>query len=236
VKTLYSILGVGVDASAEEITVGYQRMLAMYPEPMLLDDERRGQLVALREAYATLSDPVRRSLYDQQRRLSMQSPYRGDPASSRSMAIKEVKVSGAVSLIKILAAGVIVIVALLVYTSHNKEQQRLRLEKEREVELKRIQIEEERQQLVAAEHEARLARQKQTEQAAAEERFRRESQQAIREAESRQRQFDREEEARRRQEASERKQLERDAEYQRQRAQQDLDRQAARLRALARSR
>lgn len=235
-KTLYAMLGVGAEASAEEIAAGYQRMLAMYPDAAVLDDERRGQLVALREAYATLSDPVRRSLYDQQRRLALQSAYRGDSASSHSTAIEEVKVSGTFSLIKIAVAGIIVIVALAMCSANNREQQRLRLEKEREVELKRIQIEEERQRLAALEQQARIERQERLDRAAAEERFRRESQQAIRDADSRQRQFDREEESRRRQEASEKKQQERDAEYQRQRAQQDLDRQAARMRALAHSR
>lgn len=242
-KSLYSILGVGADASAEEIAASYQRILAMYPETMLPEDERQVQLVASREAYATLSDPVKRNLYDQQRRMASQSPRRGDTASPCSTAIDEVKVSGAISLFKVLVVGIFIVVALAMCSANNREQQRLKLEKEQEVELRRIQLEEERQKLAALEQQARLERQERMEQAAIEERSRREAQQAIRDVDARERQFQRDseaqqrqEEARRRQEASDRRQQDRDAEYQRQRARQELDQQAARLRALARNR
>lgn len=66
-KTLYDLLEVSQTASPESIAACYRRLQAA--QAALVGDPERGedatnQLIALREAYATLSDPVRRQAYD----------------------------------------------------------------------------------------------------------------------------------------------------------------------------
>ncbi|MFN4324355.1 MAG: DnaJ domain-containing protein [Azonexus sp.] len=66
-KTLYDLLEVSQTASAESIAASYRRLqaaqAALVGDPQCGEDATN-QLIALREAYATLSDPARRQAYD----------------------------------------------------------------------------------------------------------------------------------------------------------------------------
>lgn len=239
-KTLYTILQVSPTATTEEIVAAYQNRLGQLPpDTGMLNAEDTAQRVALREAHATLSDPAKRQLYDQQLMLLAES--RKSAAPFALAADRDQTSGGTLSMLKILLVGAIAIGGLVLYTNHSREQDRLRIEKEREVELKRIEIEQERQRLAEMEQKARLERQERLDQAAIEERNRRESQQALRDAEVRQRQMTRDSETQRRQDLADQRQQERDAEARRlreqqeaARAQQELDRRIARVRNLSR--
>lgn len=239
-KTLYTILQVSPTATVEEISAAYKNWLERLPQDTgVLSAEDVAQRVALREAHATLSDPVKRQLYDQQLILLAESRKSAAPLAS---AIDRDETSGGtLSMLKILLVGAIAIGGLVLYTNHSREQDRLRIEKEREVELKRIELEQERQRLAEMEQKARLERQERLDQAAIEERNRRESQQALRDAEVRERQMARDSETQRRQDLADKRQQERNAEASRLREQQDaararqeLDRSLARVQNLRR--
>lgn len=240
-KTLYTILQVSPTANAECIAVAYQNRLAQLPpDTGVLSAEDTAQRVALREAHATLSDPIKRQIYDQQ--LMSLAESRKSAAPLALAAAGDETSGGTLSMLKILLVGAIAIGGLVLYTNHSREQDRLRIEKEREIELKRIGIEQERQRLAELEQKARLERQERLDQAAIEERNRRESLQALRDTEVRERQMARESEALRRQELADKRQQERNAEASRLREQQDaararqeLDRSLARVQNLRRA-
>lgn len=64
-NTLYDLLEVSQSASAESIAAAYQRLRAGPAEKAAAGDEdATNRLIALREAFSTLSDPARRQRYD----------------------------------------------------------------------------------------------------------------------------------------------------------------------------
>lgn len=66
-KSLYDLLEVSTTASAESITISYQRLHAKFSELQASSEseDATNHLIALREAYSTLSDPARRAAYDE---------------------------------------------------------------------------------------------------------------------------------------------------------------------------
>ncbi|MFN8472368.1 MAG: DnaJ domain-containing protein [Anaerolineae bacterium] len=61
----YDLLSIGSDASSEEIAAARDALLAKYgPHAALADRDALRLMRAIEEAYATLSDPVRRAAYD----------------------------------------------------------------------------------------------------------------------------------------------------------------------------
>jgi colicin import membrane protein len=69
--TLYDILEVSASASPESIRASYERLHEHHASLVAGDDDAANRLVALREAYATLSDPALRQAYD--RKLAMRA-------------------------------------------------------------------------------------------------------------------------------------------------------------------
>jgi len=66
IKTLYTVLGVEPGASQPEIEDAFLRIRAGYPQSKLAaDPSARARFQPLQQAYATLSNPKSRSLYDQ---------------------------------------------------------------------------------------------------------------------------------------------------------------------------
>lgn len=64
-NTLYNLLEVSATASQEGIDASYQRLRAQQVAKQTAGDEdATNRLIALREAYSTLSDPARRQAYD----------------------------------------------------------------------------------------------------------------------------------------------------------------------------
>ncbi|MFC1850413.1 DnaJ domain-containing protein [candidate division CSSED10-310 bacterium] len=61
----YDILGVGPDASAQEIKSAF-RCLAKQYHPDRSDDHQKGRFLDILSAYETLSDTTKRALYDRQ--------------------------------------------------------------------------------------------------------------------------------------------------------------------------
>jgi curved DNA-binding protein CbpA len=64
-RDCYELLGVGPDASAEEIRRAYHRLaFQCHPDRSGGGDEANREMQELNEAYAILSDPIRRRDYD----------------------------------------------------------------------------------------------------------------------------------------------------------------------------
>ena len=64
-NTLYDLLEVSATASPESIAASHQRLRAHFlAQQAAGDEDATNRLIALREAFTTLSDPVRRQAYD----------------------------------------------------------------------------------------------------------------------------------------------------------------------------
>lgn len=64
VKTLYSILGLAPDASSAQIETAYAELLASLGQQGTGQDDHI-RLIAIKEAYSILSDPIKRQVYNQ---------------------------------------------------------------------------------------------------------------------------------------------------------------------------
>lgn len=155
-KSLYSILGVGPDATRDQIETAHAELLATLREVSVSqqDNDHRTRLIAIREAYSILSDPVARQRYNQK----FFAPETSLLSAQNQIAISEATDSGGMR--KILMIGAIVLSGWALYTYNARERDQLRIKHESEVQMKALQLEEERQKLAADEQEASLERQK----------------------------------------------------------------------------
>lgn len=84
-KSLYDLLEVSATASPESIAVSYRRLQAKFAELQSSSDseDATNQLIALREAYSTLSSPERRAAYDDKlaARTTAEQSQDGEPRS-----------------------------------------------------------------------------------------------------------------------------------------------------------
>jgi colicin import membrane protein len=141
-KTLYGILGVGPEATAEQIEHAYARYSAMLQNDAggLSGEELNNQKVALNDAYRTLSNPILRQRYDQKladadfvrqnvREDFTYSESRGSFFSLKSLAL----------------LGVIALTGLYFYNQNIKEREKLRIQHEHEVQMKAVQVFEDQQ-------------------------------------------------------------------------------------------
>lgn len=197
-KTLYSILELAVDASQEQIEKAYRVALEDVQQGRFPGDAQI-RLVALREAYATLSDPLRRQMYDQKLR---------QPQSAEPVIVIEEKPS-VWNLKTLLVLGGIVLAGIALYTHQMREKERLRLEVEKELVAKALKLAEEKQRQEAEESLRREERMQEASLKSQEMQQQYVHERALREADYRFRQNLREEESRARDEAAAREQQER---------------------------
>lgn len=125
-KTFYDVLDVSRSASPEVLHVAYERLSAKFSphneqHPENATDARvRMKHETIQQAFATLSDPVKRVLYDQQHGQPAQSaPPAQAPASATAYFW---------SLPTMAVAGIIVLALAMLYTQHRENEARLRNE------------------------------------------------------------------------------------------------------------
>lgn len=153
-KSLYSILGISADASAEKIESAYAELLLELGKNPQHDDTIR--LTAIKEAYSVLSDPAKRQLYNQ--KLFAPQTIRYDSVDDVSCVVSEPDPS---RLKSILLVGAIALAGIGLYGYQAKEKEKLRIEHEHQVKMKAVQVLESSRDIVATEQEVRLERQRQ---------------------------------------------------------------------------
>jgi curved DNA-binding protein CbpA len=183
----YTVLGVKRHASRDEIIEAYRRLEA--------DPGNRERLAEIKKAYELLSDPGARDIYDQTLRLRESGPARstagggggigagGSRPTVRSRPPEPESGYGRLWIGLVLA--LLVVGGLLLYGHFSREEERIRLEREREISLRAHQADEERKQREEAE-QARVEEQRlRRETEELERRNRNESERALREADRR---------------------------------------------------
>jgi curved DNA-binding protein CbpA len=141
-KTLYNILGVDSDSTVEQIERAYSNYYSKLQSGTadLSPEEVNNQLVAIREARTTLTNPILRQRYDQ--KISASSLQYAETGSSYSYDVARGSVFGTKTIILF---GIIILAGVYLYTSNAKEREQLRIAHEHEVQMKAVQIAEERQ-------------------------------------------------------------------------------------------
>ncbi len=215
-NTLYDLLEVSRTASGDSIAANYKRLQTAYSAPAAAGDESTlHRLIAIKEAYATLSDPLRRQRYDDglaEREARSETPAAG---------------SGGLKWLMLLAVLGVTGFATHKYSVNQEQaaaQERLRLQAEQaaaEARLAQIEAQRRREERLAAEREERQRRE-------TESRERMEQEQALNYSRQVSRDLERAEDKARDQE---RQQLARD---ERQKAQAERQRQSEAERQLAR--
>ncbi len=146
-KTLYSILGLTPDATTAQIESAYATFLAkLQSGPGGLSAEEAGnQLVAVKEAYAVLSNPVARQRYNQ--KLFAPETFHAQSAATAfgTGAATGSAPGGGFGIAKIVVVGAIALLGLYLYSNSVKERERLRIEHEHKVLMKAVQVEEDLQ-------------------------------------------------------------------------------------------
>lgn len=140
--TLYGVLGVGSDATAEQIEKAYDNFKSKLQNGIfgLSAEEANNQSMMIRDAYTTLINPILRARYDQ--RHSLSNPAYSATASGYSHEAAHGSIFGFKSIILI---GAIVLGGIYLYSNNAKEREALRIAHEHEVQMKAVQIVEDRQ-------------------------------------------------------------------------------------------
>lgn len=146
-NTLYDLLEVSTSASQESITASYQRLHAQYAALQSSTDgeDATNRLIALREAYTTLSNTERRKAYDEKL-----------AARAAAEVVQEAQPR---SMIKILLLAAVIGTSGLGYAKYQSNREQVALEKERaaaaaavrlaEIEAQRAREQEERERIAA---------------------------------------------------------------------------------------
>ena len=136
-KTLYSNLGVDQNATAQQIEEAYRSLVAKTEADSITQTERNNRLVVLSESYAVLANPNSRASYDA-KLAHTASPvaYSDYPPAEQPL----------LSPSRILLIGVLVLAGVYLYGEKAKETERLRIEHEHEVQVRRLELDEARQE------------------------------------------------------------------------------------------
>jgi curved DNA-binding protein CbpA len=225
-KSLYTILGVRPEASADQIEIAYAALLHQLREGTEANPggDDRIRLVTAKEAYEVLSNPTARQLYNQ--KLFAPKTLGNSPEIT-------VAPSNSWNIVKLLVIGAIVIAAIWTYNRNAIESEKLRVQHEKEIVENQIKLEQERMAQQEANLQAQLQRQeafqKEAQERALRENMLRESreldyrlQREAREAQSQQQREAREREYQRQQEEARQRQQKYEAERQLEREKQAL--------------
>lgn len=146
-NTLYDLLEVSTSASPESVAASYQRLHAHYVAQQSSSDgeDATNRLIALREAYTTLSNAERRKAYDEK-------------LAARA-AVEVVQVEQPHSALKLVLLAAVIGVSGLGYANYQSKRDQAALEKERvtaaaavrlaEIEAQRAREQEERDRVAA---------------------------------------------------------------------------------------
>ncbi len=138
--TLYEILGIEQSATTIQVDAAYRAFQARLKANVagLSNNEVETQLLAVKEAYATLSNPILRQRYD----LKLAG---ATSAAQPTITVYEPRHAQGSSLAKIALIGTLALAAIYVYSEKAKEREKLRIEHEHQVQMKAAQIAEEKQ-------------------------------------------------------------------------------------------
>lgn len=208
-KSLYTLLGVRPDASSDQIERAYAELLHQLKDGIDAHPggDDRIRLIAAKEAYAVLSDPIARQRYNQKLF-----------APQTVGAVPEIIVESSSSwgIVKLLVVGAIVIAAIWTYNRNTLEKEKLLIEHEKQIIETQVKLEQEQRELQAANQ---LAQQQQREQYEAQAQERRLREQALRDSRDldyRLQRNEREQLSQQQREAREKQQAARELQYQQQ--------------------
>jgi curved DNA-binding protein CbpA len=208
-KSLYTLLGVRPDASSDQIERAYAELLHQLKDGVDAHPggDDRIRLIAAKEAYAVLSDPIARQRYNQKLF-----------APQTVGAVPEIIVESSSSwgIVKLLVVGAIVIAAIWTYNRNTLEKEKLLIEHEKQIIETQVKLEQEQRELQAANQ---LAQQQQREQYEAQAQERRLREQALRDSRDldyRLQRNEREQLSQQQREAREKQQAARELQYQQQ--------------------
>jgi len=153
-KSLYALLGVEPDASAEQINDAYARLVERIKASS--EEDQQARLVAAREAYSILSDPPGRERYDIKLRSDLARAERmpASPQAARE-APAPGESAGGYGFLVILLIGAVALGGLYMYSNSVRERDKLRIEHEKEIQMRALKLLEEEQSRKAAEAEAK---------------------------------------------------------------------------------
>jgi len=136
-KSLYTILGIRPEASADQIEAAYAALLHQLKDGTEASPggDDRIRLIAAKEAYGILSDPTARQLYNQKLFA---------PTTLGGAARAGAEPSGSWNIVKLLVIGAIVIAAIWTYNLNAIEREKLRVEHEKAIVETQIKLEQER--------------------------------------------------------------------------------------------
>ncbi len=209
-KSLYTILGVSLDATTEQLDDAYARLSAQLQEGSAVPgSETQTQLVAVKEAYGVLSNPLARQRYNQKILTATTTD------ANFAMEMVEER-PDFFSLKKIAAIGFIALAGIWLYSHQARERENDRIAHEHEIEMKAIQLLEKQHNLRENVVDTQLDRQKTQDNMAIERANQAERDRALRESDMRMRQNQREEEMRVQNQKRDAERQARQDEYQRQ--------------------
>lgn len=208
-KSLYTILGIRPDASADQIEHAYAELLHQLKDGVEANPggDARIRLVAVKEAYSVLSNPVSRQMYNQK----IFAPQ--TVGSAPEIVIEP---SNSWGIVKLLVIGSIVIAAIWTYNRNAIEKEKLLIEHEKQIIETQVRLEQEKREQQTALQQTQLQRRQQYEDEARDRRMREQAIRDSREVDYRLQRDAREQQIQQQREAREKQQAAREAQYQQQ--------------------
>lgn len=220
-KSLYTILGIRPEASADQIETAYAELLHQLKDGTADNPggDDRIRLIAAKEAYEVLSDPSARQLYNQKLFA---------PTTLGRSTFADAEPSQSWNIVKLLVIGAIVIAAIWTYNRNAIEREKLRVEHEKAIVENQIKLEQERMAQQEVNRQAQLQQQQAFQKEAQERAFREQALRESRELDYRLQQQNREQQNQQQREAREKQQAAREQEARQRQQQYEAERQLER--------